>query len=81
MKSLILALAMLLGLAVGAEAHDDVVVVRDAFGRAVIVDRGFNGVVRGPVVVRDLHADPVVVRRGVNPFNQNGGRNRIGRRR
>lgn len=41
MKSFLLALVVLLGVVASAEAHGGVVVRRGAFGRSVVVQRGF----------------------------------------
>lgn len=78
MKGLLLAVAIVLGMASSAFAHGGarVAFVPDGFGgvRAVIVQDHF--------VPRSFHAPRGFVPRGhVNQFNQNGGRNRIGFRR
>lgn len=77
----LLALVLMLSLATAAQAHGGTRVIRGFNGDVIIVD-DFGNVIarRGPsVVVRSsgFHVAP----RGVNPFNQNGGFNRIGRRR
>ena len=93
MKGLILSIAIVLGMASSAFAHGGGtrVIVVDQFGN-VISSRGgdFHHVPRSRGHVDPRFFDPRfnprnvphhVAPRGVNPFNQNGGRNRIGFRR
>lgn len=64
MKNFVLALVMLLLAVSAASAHGGGVVVRDRFGRAIVVDRGFHGGFNGSRNFNGGGARVVEVRRG-----------------